>query len=42
MRNALVHGYFAIERDIVWDTVEQDLPVLEEALRSVLDGLEEG
>lgn len=28
MRNRLIHAYFEIERDIVWETVESDLPAL--------------
>lgn len=28
MRNRLVHGYFSINLDIVWETVQDDLPKL--------------
>jgi len=28
MRNRLIHGYFDIDLDIVWQTVTQDLPAL--------------
>jgi len=28
MRNRLIHGYFDINLDIVWDTVVEDLPPL--------------
>ncbi len=28
MRNRLVHGYFSIQLDRVWQTVQQDLPPL--------------
>lgn len=28
MRNALVHGYFKVDLDIVWKTIEKDLPPL--------------
>jgi len=28
-RNALAHGYFKIDLDVVWKTVERDLPKLE-------------
>jgi uncharacterized protein with HEPN domain len=28
MRNRLVHAYFSINLDIVWQTVQQDLPAL--------------
>ena len=30
MRNALAHGYFEVDLEIVWKTVEQDLPELEQ------------
>ena len=30
MRNALAHGYFAIDLTIVWNTIENDLPPLHE------------
>ena len=26
LRNRLIHGYFDINLDIVWDTVVEDLP----------------
>ena len=32
MRNLLVHEYFKIDYDIVWQTVKEDLPSLVEAL----------
>jgi uncharacterized protein with HEPN domain len=28
MRNRLIHGYFDIDRDIVWSTVTRELPAL--------------
>jgi uncharacterized protein with HEPN domain len=28
MRHRLVHGYFDINRDIVWQTLQEDLPAL--------------
>jgi uncharacterized protein with HEPN domain len=36
MRNRLIHTYFEINRDIVWDTVEIDLPPLVAALEEWL------
>jgi len=30
-RDRLVHGYFAIKLDIVWNVVEKDLPDLQRA-----------
>jgi len=29
MRNALAHGYFKVDLEIVWKTIERDLPELE-------------
>ena len=28
MRNRVIHGYDDVDMDIVWDTVEQDIPRL--------------
>ena len=38
MRNRMAHGYFEIDLNIVWDTVQNDLP----ALRSMLAPLARG
>jgi len=40
-RNVLTHGYLAVDGEVVWSVVEQDLPKLASAivrLRSQLDG----
>lgn len=39
MRNALSHGYFKVDLDAVWKTVEKDLPVLAVQIRDALDSL---
>lgn len=36
MRNRLVHGYSTIDRDVLWDTVRNDLPKLAAALEARL------
>ena len=36
MRNRLVHVYFSINLDIVWQTVQEDLPMLISKLEDVL------
>ena len=36
MRNRLVHAYFDIDPDRVWDTLEQDLPPLVATLENIL------
>ena len=37
MRNRLVHVYFSVDPQIVWDTIQHDLPPLAQHLRSLLD-----
>ncbi len=37
MRNRLIHAYFDINRDILWDTVQLALPVLLAQLKSLLE-----
>ncbi|MDN5340628.1 MAG: hypothetical protein PWQ30_1737 [Euryarchaeota archaeon] len=34
MRNVLVHHYFGIDRDAVWNVVEHDLPELKSTIQS--------
>lgn len=36
MRNRLIHAYFQIDRDIVWDTLVNNLPPLVSSLRKEL------
>jgi len=36
MRNRLIHGYFDINYDIIWDTVINDIPGLVNLLKKVL------
>jgi len=36
MRNRLVHGYFDVDLDRVWDTVTADLPPLVAELEKAL------
>jgi uncharacterized protein with HEPN domain len=37
MRNILVHDYFHIDTEIVWQVVERDLPDLKHLLQSLKD-----
>jgi len=41
MRNILVHGYFDIDTDIVWDAAMRDVPAIKPALERLLKTLEE-
>ncbi|MFN0171925.1 MAG: DUF86 domain-containing protein [Bryobacteraceae bacterium] len=40
MRNRLIHGYFDIDPETVWDTVVTDVPPLIPLLESLLTELE--
>ena len=40
MRNVLVHGYFGIDIDIVWEAVSRDVPVLKPAILALLAHME--
>ena len=42
MRDKLIHGYATIELEIVWMTVEQELPALKPQIESIRDELEGG
>lgn len=35
MRNRMAHGYFDRDLDVVWDTVQTDIPALAACLRSI-------
>lgn len=36
MRNALAHGYFKVDLEIVWKTIHNDLPRLAEQVRDIM------
>lgn len=36
MRNRVPHGYFEVDLNIVWRTVQDDLPILEARVRSLV------
>jgi uncharacterized protein with HEPN domain len=40
MRNRLIHGYFAVDLDILWQTVTGALATLETQIRQVVPDLE--
>lgn len=37
MRNAVAHGYFRVDMEIVWKTIQSDLPRLYRQVRQVMD-----
>ncbi|MFT3790420.1 MAG: DUF86 domain-containing protein [Rudaea sp.] len=39
MRNRVIHGYFEVDYQIVWRTVQSDLPTLAVTVRALRDAL---
>ena len=37
MRDRLIHDYFGVDYDIVWDVVENKIPKLREEIQEILD-----
>ncbi|MBF3377887.1 DUF86 domain-containing protein [Leptospira borgpetersenii serovar Balcanica] len=35
-RNHLIHGYFIVDYDIVWDLIENKIPILEIQIKAIL------
>ena len=38
-RNRLVHGYFDVDLEVIWATVERDIPRLREQIAAILEGM---
>ena len=36
MRNVLVHGYFGVDQDVVWEVIERDLPDLKDNIVRII------
>ncbi|HNB37167.1 MAG TPA: DUF86 domain-containing protein [Anaerolineales bacterium] len=36
MRNKLVHNYFGINLEVIWQTLEEDIPLLADALQNII------
>jgi uncharacterized protein with HEPN domain len=37
MRDKLIHDYFGVDLDAVWDTVEKDIPILEGKIKDTIE-----
>ena len=37
MRDKLIHGYFGVDLDAVWDTVKKDINVLEGKIKDIIE-----
>lgn len=40
LRDKIIHGYFAINYDIVWDVITHKIPELEPKIRTIYDEME--
>jgi uncharacterized protein with HEPN domain len=40
MRDRLIHGYAQVDLQRVWDTVKDDLPIMQEQIQQILDELD--
>jgi uncharacterized protein with HEPN domain len=39
MRDMLIHDYFGVNIQVVWETAQNDLPELKEKIQKLIDGL---
>lgn len=39
MRNRISHGYFSVDLEIIWNTLQHDLPALEAQINSLIERL---
>jgi len=37
MRDKLIHDYFGVDPDAIWDTVEKDIPPLKHQLKQLIE-----
>jgi len=37
MRDKMIHEYFGVNLQIVWQTIEEDLPILETSIKKLID-----
>jgi len=40
MRDRLIHGYFGVDYQLVWDTVETRIPELKASIEQILNEVE--
>lgn len=40
-RNRLIHGYWSVDPRLVWDVIEHELPVLKDAVKTLLSRMPE-
>lgn len=37
MRDKLIHDYFGVDSNILWETIQKDIPLLKENLLKILN-----
>ncbi len=37
MRDKLIHGYFGVDLDAVWETAENDIPALKNKIQNIIE-----
>jgi uncharacterized protein with HEPN domain len=42
MSDKLIHNYFGVDIDAVWDVVKKDIPVLKVEILTIMENLREG
>jgi uncharacterized protein with HEPN domain len=40
-RDRLIHGYFGVDYEIVWDAMVNKIPVLEQTVKEMLENFDE-
>ena len=40
MRDRLIHGYFGVDYDLVWDVVANKIPVLRDQIKKLIESLQ--
>jgi uncharacterized protein with HEPN domain len=41
MRDRLIHGYFGVDYEIVWDAVTNKIPIMEQTIKQMLNDIDE-
>ncbi len=37
IRNRIIHNYFGVDYDIVWDSVNTDIPILKDCIEAIIE-----
>ena len=37
MRDKLIHHYFGVDKETIWEVIEEDLPKLRKQIRKILE-----